>query len=621
MLLHARGAGASTAAANRARRPCPPGAGARRLVVLATASRVSASPAAPSSPAPPRPSSSPPPPLSSSPPLPAAALAALPEPPKGLPPGFPDSEPPSLLERALAPLGLGDMVAFMQRPLSFLGDRRAAHGDAFGSDNILFKRTVFLFDEADVRRALSAEHRLVEQRWPKAFAALLGPSFQGGKARHAFHRRAMGAAFTADAIAAYQPLMQRLIERRLEKARLGAEEAQRRGEGDGTFPAWTEHMIVAFDVAVTLLLGFGDLDERATRELHSLFRVFVQGFALTPPVDLPFTRHGKAMAARRRIGELLSRHLEPVMASVAAEDEEAQAAAQAANGGSGSGIKTAPTKTATTSTAMRAFLTARDDDGNRVTADDAREMIVFVAFAGHETTGTSISQCLRLLDQNRRCWRALVDEQRRVVARHGERLTPAAAADMPYADAVVRETLRLSPVVRFVWREALEDFDVAGGTLRVARGSQVVCSLSQPIDDIPLFAADREAFRPERWLEPVAAAGAGGAAGTQGEGEGEDGGPAPSSSSSSSLSSPWRLLPAPSGYLPFGAGGRVCLGLPLAVAEMRAFCAVLARGYEFEVRWPGGGEPWDGKATVAGFQAPGGMPVRLTPRPLSGVEE
>jgi cytochrome P450 len=486
------------------------------------------------------------------------------------------------------------MAAFVQRPAAFLADRRAAHGDAFAADNILLKPTVFLFDETDVRKALAAEHRLVEQRWPSAFAALLGPSFQGGKARHAFHRRAMGAAFTNEAIAAYQPFLQRLIERRLETARLDAEKKLQSGTGDGTVPAWTENHILAFDVAATLLLGFGDLGEDATRELHGLFRTFVQGFVLSPPLDLPITRYGRALRARRRIVELLSRHLEPVMARVAAEEAE-QAEEGRMSGGNGTSSNNNTSTAATT--ALRAFLTARDDDGRRVTLEEAKEIVLFVAFAGHETTGTSVSQALRLLDAHRPCWQKLVEEQKRVVARHGPELTAAAAADMPYADAVAREALRQCPVVRFVWREALEDFAVGGGggngpKWRVAAGTQVVCSLSQPIDDIPLFAADADVFRPERWLEPTAATTTG---------------------NDDPLASPWRLIPAPSGFLPFGAGGRVCLGLPLAVAEMRAYLAVMARKYEFEVWWPGG-KAWDGKATEAGFLVPGDMPVRLTPR-------
>lgn len=315
----------------------------------------------------------------------------------------------------------------------------------------------------------------------------------------------------------------------------------------------------------------------------------MSGFVLTPPLDVPFTRYGKAMAARRRIIELLSGHLEPVLARVAAEEAEREAFAAAAE--QGADLPPPPPPSGET-TALRAFLTARDDDGRRVTLDEARELVLFLAFAGHETTGTSMSQALRLIDRHRPAWRALVEEQRRVVARHGPELTAAAAADMPYADAVVRETLRLCPVVRFVWREVIEEFAVGSGEkmVRVPAGTQVVCSLAAPIEDIPLFTADRDAFRPERWLEEATA------------------------SSADPLASPWRLIPTPSGYLPFGAGGRVCLGLSLAVAEMRAYLAVLARKYEFEVRWPAGSEGWDGRATETGFVVPGDMPVRLTLR-------
>jgi cytochrome P450 len=624
MLRHARAPGATGQHRHLA---CPPRLSRQALVPVALARRRLLLPLAPAAAADGREaasssssSSSPavvatlPPPPPSPPP---ADLASLPLPPRARDAATPivDSKSPSLLERAAAPLNLSDMVAFMQRPASFLGDRRKALGPVFAADNILFKPTVFLYDEADVRKALGAEHRLVEQRWPAAFAALLGSSFQGGRARHAFHRRAMGAAFTAEAIAAYQPYLQRLIERRLESARLDAAAGGGGGGGggDGTFPAWRVNHAVAFDVAASLLLGFEDIGEESTRELNELFRTFIGGFVLSPPIDVPFTRYGKAMAARRRIIELLSGHLTPVMARMAAEEAEREAARAAAAAAEAAGRQGAdlppPPPLSGATTALRAFLTARDDDGRRVTLEEAKEGVLFLAFAGSETTGTSISQALRLLDAHRPSWRALVEEQRRVVARHGPELTAAAAADMPYADAVVRETLRLCPVVRFVWREVVEEFAVGGGggggdggdggdrssstRVRIPAGTQVVCSLAAPIEDIPVFAPDREAFRPERWLEAA---------------------PASASAGADPLAAPWRLTPAPSGFLPFGAGGRVCLGVSLAVAEMRAYLAVVARRYEFEVLWPAGSEGWDGRPTEAGFVVPGDMPVRLTPR-------
>ena len=36
-------------------------------------------------------------------------------------------------------------------------------------------------------------------------------------------------------------------------------------------------------------------------------------------------------------------------------------------------------------------------------------------------------------------------------------------------------------------------------------------------------------------------------------------------------------------FIPWGGGPRTCLGMPLAMAELKVILAVLARGYEFEL--------------------------------------
>ena len=48
---------------------------------------------------------------------------------------------------------------------------------------------------------------------------------------------------------------------------------------------------------------------------------------------------------------------------------------------------------------------------------------------------------------------------------HGEKVTPDAAAAMPYADAAVKEALRLSPIVAVVTRVALKTFELGGFTI------------------------------------------------------------------------------------------------------------------------------------------------------------
>lgn len=54
-------------------------------------------------------------------------------------------------------------------------------------------------------------------------------------------------------------------------------------------------------------------------------------------------------------------------------------------------------------------------------------------------------------------------EQAAVVARHGATLTPAAYADMPYTQAVVKETLRSAQIIAYVPRVATRELQVPGG--------------------------------------------------------------------------------------------------------------------------------------------------------------
>lgn len=77
--------------------------------------------------------------------------------------------------------------------------------------------------------------------------------------------------------------------------------------------------------------------------------------------------------------------------------------------------------------------------------------------AGHDTTRSTFCAMVLLLSQLPDVISQLREEQDSIVNTHGETLTMDALTDMKYADAVVKEVLRLIGPSRGVWRRTLQD--------------------------------------------------------------------------------------------------------------------------------------------------------------------
>jgi cytochrome P450 len=161
------------------------------------------------------------------------------------------------------------------------------------------------------------------------------------------------------------------------------------------------------------------------------------------------------------------------------------------------------------------LLCARDEDGEPMTDQELRDELVTLLLAGHETTATGLAWTFELLMRNPR-----------VLARTREAV---AAGDDAYLDAVVKEALRIRPVIPGVGRVVRgEPFRLNGYEIPV--GMEINPSISSIHRRGDRYPEPRE-FRPERFL-------------------GED---------------------APDTYtwIPFGGGTRRCLGASFALTEMR----------------------------------------------------
>jgi cytochrome P450 len=154
--------------------------------------------------------------------------------------------------------------------------------------------------------------------------------------------------------------------------------------------------------------------------------------------------------------------------------------------------------------------------------DDAtlRDELITLLVAGHETTATALAWALERLARHPDAW---------------ERLR---AGDEEYLDAVVKETLRLRPVIPVVLRMLKAPKEIAGYDLPA--GVVVACSILLMHTREDVYPEPR-AFRPERFLERPA--------GTY-------------------------------TWIPFGGGVRRCLGASFATFEMKAVLRALAEGIE-----------------------------------------
>ncbi len=208
------------------------------------------------------------------------------------------------------------------------------------------------------------------------------------------------------------------------------------------------------------------------------------------------------------------------------------------------------------------LLAAKDTESGAGLPDASiRANIVTFIMAGHETTANGLTWTLYLLSQSPE-WRGRAEEE---AERVFDPRRPASFEQCEVLRAVFEEALRLYPPVAMLAREAIADDEILG--VRVPAGTVVAISpyvlhRRRGLWDNP------DAFDPSRFL-------------------GER-----------------RERIDRFAYIPFGAGPRVCIGMPFAMQEAIIILANLLRAFRFDL--------------VEGFAV---MPrQRVTLRPRGGMK-
>ncbi len=399
--------------------------------------------------------------------------------------------------------------AFNASPAPFVQELAARYGDIAGF-HIAREPLVFVTDpEVTGEILLDKEGELLKDKPTHALSAILGQGLltsEGSLWRR--QRKLIAPSLSKKHIASYADSMVRLGGRYADALRDG--EARKIGD---------DMTALTLDIVVETLFGTelgGGYEEvgHAIDAVMDDFQALIQTWRSLFPEWVPFRARRRTRQTAERIHRIVLDVIQKRRASGTLGDD-----------------------------LLSRLLAARDEaDPERGMNDQQlRDEVVTLFMAGHETTSNALSWTLLLLAEHPEVDARLVDEIDRVL---GDR--PATAEDLPklvYADAIIKETMRIYPPAYLLGRENTRPMKL--GRYEVPKGTTLILSPWAMQHDRRYF-PDPEAFRPERWLD------------------------------GSTANLPKHV------YVPFGGGPRVCVGNHFAQMEAVLVLVTLARRARFE---------------------------------------
>ena len=364
------------------------------------------------------------------------------------------------------------------QPYGFMVARRRRYGDVFSSRFPIFGRVVYVADPAEIKRVFAGDPATFHAGEANALA--LGDALGEhslltlDEGRHMSQRKLLLPAFHGESVRRYAEVMAEATAREVDSWPLDRELALR-------------PRMQAITLEVILRAVFGVRDG----ERMDLMRERTPRLAETTSVlswlpfmerDLgglsPTARFKKALAA---VDELIYAEIAERRESEPGED------------------------------VLSLLLAARHEDGSPMSDVELRDELMTLLTAGHETTATGLSWAFERLMRTPRVMSKLIDS----------------LDDDEYLDAVVKETLRVRPVIMDVARKLTAPTEIGGYTLPA--GTLVLPAIAA-VHARPDLYPEPEEFRPERFIDGQ---------------------------------------PESYAWIPFGGGVRRCIGASFAQVEMR----------------------------------------------------
>ncbi|GAB4230033.1 MAG: cytochrome P450 [Elainellaceae cyanobacterium] len=397
---------------------------------------------------------------------------------------------------------IGETLSFFGDP-DFAQKRFQQYGSIFKTQ-IFGKPTVFIRGTEANRFILTGENQQFEVSWPPSTKALLGKlslALQTGDL-HQKRRKLLAQAFMPRALAGYIATMEAITQQYLH-----------RWQDLYEFAWYPELRNYTLDVACKLLVG---LEQGSQTPLGHQFETWCEGL-FSIPLPFPWTRFGRAKQCRDRLLD----NIEQI-------------------------IRQRQQSTDPGNDTLGLLVQATDEEGNHLSAEELKDQVLLLLFAGHETLTSAIASFCLLAAQHPEVLDRMRQEQQQFPA--DQPLTLEQLKQMTYLEQVLKEVLRLIPPVGGGFRTVMQPAEFEG--YQIPQGWSVLYQIGNTHKDQKLY-PNPSTFDPDRFsLERLQAQ---------------------------------SVDQQKFGYLPFGRGIRECLGKEFARLEMKIFAVHLLRYYNWQL--------------------------------------
>ncbi|KAL3865087.1 hypothetical protein ACJMK2_006718 [Sinanodonta woodiana] len=397
---------------------------------------------------------------------------------------------------------IGETLSFAKKKVEFFRERHNQHGQIFRT-HLFGKPMIRIMGSENLRKVFLGENRIVKSCYPNSVSKLLGPNAltMSHGDNHKQRKQQLLKFFSREFLANHTCVFRDAIVQRLEKW-CSLPSINLHNECRQLLVELTARFLVNIDLPDATLAEIKNLLDTISNNLFVL------------PIYIPGTGYHKAFQAKNRIKEIFQ--------------EALQAGCQ----------------TKGLSSVLESFGASFDnlDADNTETLLDSIFELMWTGSESISTAGFTLVYLLtkqpKYLARLRRD--VLMEEQHEVE----DECFREVHTNRSYADAVVRETLRLLPPVGGVFREALQDFELGGYT--IPKGWTISVSIRETQQNDASMTSNPMSFCPERWFQKPS-----------------NGEPIP--------------------YLPFGGGARLCPANAFAKLVLNIFTTELAKRCDIEV--------------------------------------